>query len=100
MPTQLTSPVVDTVTNVTIERWDMSLRYNSNLSLDLAGSAFEIIVADRRADGSSKQNRNLVLAVENMTAGQRTALRNFHAQVVTLARTAGLIPAGTDSNDI
>lgn len=100
MPTQLTSPVVDTVTTVTIEKWEMVLRYNPDFSLDMTASHFEIIVADRRVDGSLKQNRNLVLSVDAMTNGQKTVLRNFHAQVVTLARTAGLIPAGTDSNDI
>lgn len=99
MGTVLTTPVVETVTNVTVESWDMRLRYNPNFSLDETASFFEIIVADRKADGSIKQNRNLSIFVANLSGGQRTALRNFHAQVVGLARTAGLIPAGSDSQD-
>lgn len=100
MTTALTNPVVDTVTNVTVENWSLKLRYTSDFALDQSASEFEVIVADRRADGSIKQNRNLVLVAQNLSAGQRTVLRNFHAQVIALARAAGLIPAGSDSQDI
>lgn len=100
MPTKLTAPVVDTITDVTVQSWSLSLSYKANLSLDAAGTLFEIVVTDRRADGSAKQNRNLVLTAATMTAPQISVLRTFHAQVVALARSAGLLPAGADSNDI
>jgi len=100
MTTQLTTPVVDTVVGVTVESWQMKLRYNDNFTVDPTSSQFEIIVADRRADGSVKQQRNLLLTVSELTNGQKTTLRNFDNSVTAFARAAGLIPPGVDTANL
>ena len=102
MPTQLTDPVVKyAATQATLDRWSLTVgRGPDGISVVPVDTVLEVQLALRDADGKVVEIRKLARAASDLPQPLRDAARVFHAALMTALRTAGVLPAGVDSDDI
>jgi hypothetical protein len=99
MPTELTNPITQTITHVTLDGWELVVHRNADLTVNVNHSYLIADVGFRDADGKviRRQRFNqpgdaLPPEVQGAIVGLQTALLNY-------AKAAGVVPPGSDTPD-
>lgn len=99
MPTTLTTPIAKNETQATLDNWSLTITRKADLTVDTANSMMGATLTIRFADGTPSRQVQLAQSGSQLSAAALTAVRNFHAAVVTYLRAQGLLPAGSDVAD-
>jgi hypothetical protein len=101
-PTQLTDPVVKySATQATLDAVTLTLaRGPDGVTVDVDRTALRVELAFRDAAGAIVEVRKFDRAPTSWPAPLRAAARDFHASLVTALRSAGILPPGSDSDDL
>lgn len=100
MPTTLTSPIVRSATVATVDSWSLTIGRNANFSANLPDTWLNATVIMRHADGTEASRSSFSVAQPGWGAPLTTTVRNFHTAIIAAMRNAGLLPAGTDTQDV
>lgn len=101
MPTQLTSPIAKNAVSATLDSWHLEVsRDPATLAVILPETTFTATVKFRYADGSEADKKVYGRAVSDINGASALAIRNFHNAVITYLRAQGILPAGTDTQDV
>lgn len=101
MPTTLTTPVIKSATRATVDNWSLSINSrNGGLAPILADTWLNATVVFRDAGGVEISRSSFSVAQTSWGAPLTTNVRTFHAVILTALRNAGLLPAGTDTQDV
>lgn len=98
MPTALTAPIAKTSTTVCLDNWGLSITRNADFSVQNAN--FVAILSFRLVDGTVAFTKEVRLPFSSLTAPAQTAVRNFHAALITYLRNTAVLPAGVDTLDV
>lgn len=99
MTTQLTTPVGRISTQASIDNWELVVARNANLSVNLAGSYVIVEVTFRDAQGAIVERKRYNPTGDALPANVKTAIANLQTALIGYARSAGVLPAGTDTPD-
>jgi hypothetical protein len=98
MPTQLTNPIQTQITHATLDGWELVVVRNSDLSVNVGES---YIIADFafRSAGGIVERKRLTRRGTELPAQVTSAIANLQSVLITASRSAGLLPAGSDTPD-
>lgn len=99
MTTQLTNPITQSATHVTLDGWELVVHRNSDLSVNTAESYLIGDFAFRRADGTIVNRQRFSKTGTELPNAVKTAIANLQTSLLNAARTAGIVPAGSDTPD-
>lgn len=100
MGTVLTTPVPKNATQATLESIHIEVQRDPTLAVIPESSAITGVLLFRLADGTVIDKQVIGVNASDLTAPQRTLIRNFWNAYRDFLRTKGFLPAGVDSQDI
>jgi len=100
MTTTLTAPVVQQATTATIDEIDIVFARNADLTVDAPNSQLSVRIKFRTAGGVVTETRILSRPGDQLPTAVRNAVISLQNALITAARAAGVLPAGTDTADL
>ena len=101
MPTQLTDPIIKVAaTQATVDKWVLDLARGGDFSVDPEQSVFAVVMNLRDGLGNIIETRKLERTIEQLPAPIKADMRALQTRLIDVLGNAGLLPEGTDTDDV